>query len=301
MIERENCLQESGEQLRLTPYVVSEDIYLLLNRWAEEKGFKLPNKVFFKQLRNRFKNMFGQVFNNFELVSESELTVGINKIVQNTGLYPVSLDRVYFRSKSALDITRMVDSNGQDKGLGRRIDSPTILEQFRKLRSTGIKEVVLVDDVIFSGDLIKRVGDGLSRMGIKAPVICAGIGITEGINKLNGYGQDVRCVKQYPGVIDEICERDFYPGVPLCGRTLAGEKNLGVPYIFPFGKPGRWASIPPEAEMPISRFCLEQTIELFQEIEEVSNRYIRCCDLDRGVVGLPQDETRFLDALRSVK
>lgn len=301
MTERENCLQELGEQLRPNPYVVSEDISLLLSRWAEERGFNLPNKVFFKQLRNRFESVFRQVFRNFDLVSETELTVGMNEIVQNTGLYPVSLDRVYFRSKSALDITRMVDTNGQDKGLGRRMDSLTILEQFRKLRLTGIKEVVLVDDVIFSGDLIRKVADGLSGMGIKTPVICAGIGITEGINKLNGYGKDVRCVRQYPEVIDEICERDFYPGVPLCGRTLTGEKNLGVPYILPFGKPGKWASIPPEAETPISRFCLEQTIELFQEIEKASNRYVRCCDLDRGVAGLPQDETKFLNALRLVK
>jgi hypothetical protein len=301
MIEGENCLQELGEQPRPNPYVVSEDISLLLSRWAGERGFNLPNKNFFEQLRNRFKGVFGQVFSNFELVSESELTVGMNEIVRNTGLYPISLDRVYFRSNSALDITRMVDTDGQDRGLGRRIDSPTILEQFRKLQSTGIKEVVVVDDVVFSGDLIRRVGDGLIRMGIEAPIICVGIGITEGVNKLNSYGKDVRCVKQYPKVIDEICERDFYPGVPLCGRTLTGEKNLGVPYILPFGKPGRWASIPPEAEMPISRFCLEQTTELFQEIEEASKRYVRCCDLDRGVIGLPQDETRFLDALRLVK
>jgi len=193
-----------------------------------------------------------------------------------------------------------VESSGQDRGLGGRVGTPGLLGQFRALKEAGVNEVVLVDDVIFTGDLIKRTGKLLEKMGIKVPIVCAGIGITEGIEQLNGFGKEVSCVREYKEVIDEICERDFYPGVPMCGRSLQGDENVGVPYILPFGNPGKWASIPSEWQEPLSRFCVGQTIRLFEAIEAKSNKVVQCRDLERKVDSLPRDETRFVDALRQI-
>lgn len=301
MLERENIRRpEVVEIPKPTPYVVSEDVNLLLQGWAGQRGFSLPEPEFFTELRSEFKSYMGQVFDGFELVPENELLEGIRKRVEESGLLPVSLDRVYFRSEPSLDITRLVEDSGQDRGLGGRVGTPSLLRQFRALKESGVNEVVLVDDVIFTGDLIKRTGKLLKKMGIRVPMVCAGIGITEGIEQLNGFGQEVSCVREYKEVVDEICERDFYPGVPMCGRSLKGNENVGVPYILPFGNPGKWASISTEWQEPLSSFCIGQTVRLFEAIEEASGRVVECRDLDRKVNSLPKDETRFADALKQI-
>lgn len=298
MLERENGqIKLETELAKPTPYVVSEDINLLLGNWAEERGFIMPKEEFFDEFRAAFKDTMSRVFDSFELVPERELSEGMTDIVNRSGLLPVSFDRVYFRTEPGLEITRLVDEAGQDKGLGRRADNPALLKQFRRLREGGIKEVILVDDVIFTGDMIRRAGNLIERMGVKVPVVCAGIGISEGIEQLNGFGQEVRCVREYEQVVDEICERDFYPGIPMCGRSLEGNENVGVPYILPFGNPGKWASIPVEWQEPLSRFCIQQTIKLFEEVEQASGKPIRCQDLERKMFLLPRDETRFVTAL----
>lgn len=74
-----------------------------------------------------------------------------------------------------------------------------------------------------------------------------------------------------------------------------------APYILPFGNPGEWASIPKDRQVPFSRFCLSQTEKLFEGIERASGKSVTCKDLTRGVVGLPRDDTRFVDALRNVR
>jgi len=280
------------------PYVVSEDIHLLLQGWAGEKGFKLPPAEFFDQLREGFVDYMQQIFPYFELVSEEELALGLKDLVLASGLRPVSLDRVYFCTDPGLDIARLVGLEGEDMGLGRRGNALLLLSQFRNLQKLEDKKIVLVDDVIFTGDLLTRLVGILAKSGLCVGEICAGVGIDPGIQKLQEMGYKVNCVCRYHDVIDEICERDFYPGVPFSGRLLAGEKNIGLPYILPFGQPGEWASIPDKWQEPLSRFCINQTIKLFRAIEECSGKIVHCCDLGRGVIGLPEDKSRYIESLK---
>jgi hypothetical protein len=101
-------------------------------------------------------------------------------------------------------------------------------------------------------------------------------------------GKEVHCVRFYEDVIDEVCERDFYPGVPMSGRLLAGVGNWGAPYIKPFGNPEKWASIPSEHVADFSWLCLENAVALFETIEQLSGRSVHIEDLDRRIVGLPE-------------
>lgn len=289
--------KEVGEQ---SPYVVSQDIGILMEKWANEKGYSLPNKEFFVRFRLEFTRFMEQIFPKFESVSEDKLSTGLKNLAEETRLFPISLDRVYFQSNPRLDISRLVDFEGKDKGLGKRRDSPPLLNQFRKLRNFGIKEAVLVDDVVFSGDLANRIINALSNIGIEIPVVCTGIAIKDGINILAKSGKETRAVRTYDKVIDEVCERDFYPGVPLCGRSLNSEENIGIPYILPFGNPEKWASIPKKWQKSLSIFCLNQSINLFEVIEETSGRYIKCEDLDRKIIYLPKDKTRFILGLKQL-
>ncbi|MBI3334954.1 MAG: hypothetical protein HY001_00440 [Candidatus Portnoybacteria bacterium] len=241
-----------------------------------------------------------EIFLSFEFVTEEELAEGIEMLVSRSGLTPVSLDRAYLHVATHLDIARLVDDTGSDCGLGHRPENPPLLQQFRSLKERGLREVTLVDDVVFTGELVERIIHCLSRLGIRVPLVCAGIGIAEGIHRINQSKREVRCVRRYEEVIDEVCERDFYPGVPFSGRLLAGDGNFGLPYLLPFGNPGKWASIPTEWQARFSQFCIEQTIRLFERIEKYSNRVVSCAELGRMVATLPQDRTRFVDTLQAL-
>lgn len=278
------------------PYVVSADIHLLMKGWAVQNGFVLPPREFFCQLREEFSNYMSGIFSNFELVSEDEISRDLAKLVAESGLPAISLDRVYFESELNLEIARLVDKDGKDCGLGHRAGTPPIAQQIKQLQMSGLREVVVVDDVVFTGALLERIVDLLSKIHIRVSLICAGVGIAEGITRINGTKQEIRCVRTYEEVIDEVCERDFYPGVPLSGRLLIGDDNIGVPYILPFGKPESWASIPSEHATDFSRFCLHQTKTLFDEVERHSGRPVLCHDLGRKIIGLP-DGTRFTEVL----
>ncbi|MDD5068741.1 MAG: hypothetical protein PHN89_04045 [Candidatus Pacebacteria bacterium] len=279
------------------PYVVSADIQLLLRKWALQRGFALPSDEFFSELRGKFVEFMKQIFPNFEFVSEKELLEGISELLVENTLPVVSLDRVYSHSELAFEIARLSDEHGNDYGLGHRAGTPSILHQLRHVKKSGNTEVALIDDVIFSGSLIERVIDLFEKVGIHVPVVYAGISIVEGIKRTEKRCE-VRSVRIYEQVIDEICERDFYPGVPLSGRLLTGGEDVGIPYLLPFGHPGKWASVPDEWQKPFSRFCIQQTIFLFEAIEECSGKDVCCADLERKVIGLPTNSARFVIALR---
>lgn len=299
MIESLSNSSEIKEAKDQRPYVVSADVRILLQQWADQNGFKLPEEKFFSGMRSDFGTFMKQVFPGFELVTEEKLSNGLTALVKKC-LYPLSLDRVYYPSQLKLDIARQINEDGRDMGLGRRADSALLLSQFRSLKGSGIDEVSIVDDVIFTGNLIARVGETLGRMGMRVKGIYAGIGIQKGIDLLQGQGYQVECVRTYDSVIDEICERDFYPGVPLSGRLVDPNNNVGAPYILPFGNPGKWASIPEKWQESLSRYCIKQTVKLFEEIENKSGRSVQCADLERKVIGLPGDSTRFVGELRKI-
>lgn len=298
-----NSGNEMGEIRNKAPYVVSADIFLLLKKWADKHNFILPKEDFFLELRRDFVTYAKTIFSEFELVSEESLSQGLSDLVSKTGLFPVSLDGIYYDSVCKLEITRLVDENLNDKGLARRFGTNLLYRQFKEtinlLRQKGIKEIALIDDVIFSGNLIERVCKILENNNINIPVIIAGIGITAGLEKFKSNRQ-VYCVKEFNEVIDEVCERDFYPGVPQSGRLVAGNENLGVPYLRPFGKPEKWASIPEKKSIPFSYFCISKTIKLFKAIEKETNRIVRCDDLGRQVFPLQQNESRcrYVDVLK---
>ncbi len=282
------------------PYVVSADIHLLLKRWAKQNDFILPPDIFFVNLREDFIKYMKNIFINFDFISEEEILAGLKKMVCQNDLPVISLDDTYFQSKIKFELARLVDENGNNKGLGHRANTNTLLKQIKELKALNIKRVAIVDDVIFSGHLMERVINILSKINIQVEFIYAGIGISEGIRRISSDKCLISCVRTYDNVIDEICERDFYPGVPLSGRLLATGNNIGLPYILPFGDPVTWASIPCEKALNFSKFCLQQTILLFEEIETHSYKNIYCSDLPRKIIGLQQPDVRYTALLREI-
>lgn len=281
------------------PYIVSGDIHILLSRWAQKKDFILPQPIFFSHLRKEFSTYMQILFPCFEFIEEQEILRHMDLVRTAMELPCLSLDPVYSGGNLSIDITRKVDSRGLDVGLYRRFDSAPLCEQLKNLQSQGLKEVCLFDDVIFSGELLKKIIKLLSGFGIHVPAICAGVIIGDKIDSIT-RNREVHCFKKYPQVIDEVCERDFYMGIPYGGRSLFRTKeNMGLPYILPFGNPTQWASIPTEYTEDFSRFCLGQSISLFKEIEKTSDKEICCSDIERKVPGQPirGNYVKFLESL----
>lgn len=275
-------------------YVVSEDIFLLLSIWARENDFILPPKLFFENIRQEFFVFTQKIFPGLIIVPEDGICSGLERLLRNNKLPTISLERTYFASDLSFEITRLVDGSHMACGWSNRTGTPSIEKQLQTLQKSGVTEVALVDDVIFEGKTLKHVIDLLSKIGIRTISVYAGISIGE-MKEVNQLVQNVNYVYYFENVIDEVCERDFFPGVPLSGRLLANS-NYGIPYVYPFGNPIDWASIPPEHAHEFSKFCIRQTIKIFEEIEHCSDRIIYCRDLARQVIGLPPND-RFVNCL----
>lgn len=295
--ENQFVSSERQEIIKPKPYVVSGDIAGLTKRWADKRGFVMPPNGMIAELQTDLQMQMQRMFPVFDYVPEDEIASGMADLVRQTDLLPISMDRVYFPTTPRIDIARIVTEDGNDKGLGARTDAESLFRQFRRLRDLEIDKAVLVDDVLFSGGLMVRIRKTLQAFGIETPVICTGIAIQDGVDILAKQGATVQAVRTYPDVIDEVCERDFFVGVPLSGRTISHENNVGAPYILPFGKPEEWASIPTDQQTAFSRRCIERSMALFSAIEQASGRPVACADLDRNVISMPTDSTRFVEAL----
>lgn len=286
------------------PYVVSGDAHLLLKVWAKEKCFILPSADFFDRLMDELKKYLATVFGEVHIISARALKDGLNDFLQANNLPAVSLDRIYLKAEHNLEVTRAFNGVGNYIGLKSRAGTPDIEEQLaqviKKIRDLKNPGVILYDDVIYSGSVILSVKKLLEEKGIKVSGVCSAIGVKEGVQKIEADGLKVNCVYKYEDVIDEVCERDFYPGVPLSGRLIGESGNVGSPYLLPFGKPGEWASIPEDKQLEFSQFCWKQTSRLFSAIEQKSGKPVMCSDLGRHIINFPTNGVRYTDAIKTI-
>lgn len=295
----------TSESIKPAPYVISEDTEILFGRWAKQNNFQLPSAELFASLREDFNIYMKGIFPVYESVDEKEIVTGLNEQVTESDLTVVSLDGVYFSSQYKLDMSRHVNEEMKPIGHWKRPTSIPLFDQFTLLRDQlqekGVKQVALVDDVVWEGKQVGRLIPIIEkRVGVEVPVVYTAIAIGTGAKEIEKLGTQVKSVRYFPEVIDEVCKRDLIVGAPLSGRTVKNSAgvDMGAPYVLPFGDPFEWATIPKEKQDEFSRICINQSIKLFEAIEMASGRLVRCSDLSRKVVGLPHDDTRFVDALR---
>jgi len=248
------------------PFVVSGDVQLLMASWAKSAGFELPDTKYFKQMADQLCRELIRIFKYVDYIDGEELSGGLSMLLSRYSGTTVSLDRVYIASRYTLDMSRHVDINKKDVGIRSRSNSGSLLHQVRCIPKG---DVALVDDVIYTGELLERVIKILAHQGTHVTHVFAGVGVGEGTSRIRNMGVEVSCVREYLSVIDEVCERDFYPGVPYSGRSLVGAGNTGVPYLSPWGDQEQWASIP-ASNYFFSDFCIQATIRMYKEIEKLS-------------------------------
>lgn len=210
------------------------------------------------------------------------------------GIPIVSLDRIYTKIDEEniffLDCTRL-DGSTNLVSRNNNFDPLNVDKQICFLANMfleqGIDQIVLLDDVVFSGSVLRSIIEKFNQNNIEV------VGIRSCISTLSSYNYfntllplGLKCgYLMEKDVIDQICERDFYFGIAGSGISVKNENNeiYKAPYFKPFGNPVDRASIPKEYENYFSEGCLLRSIELWKEIEKNSEKEFYISDLPERI------------------
>lgn len=141
----------------------------------------------------------------------------------------------------------------------------------------GETNIILADDVVFSGSVLKTIIEKFKNNGINIIGIRTCISSYEGYEYFNktlplGLKTGILMSKD---IIDQICERDFYFGIAGSGISIRKEEKIyKAPYFLPYGNPITRASIPKEYANYFSQTCIRRSLQLWEEIKKNSNKKI---------------------------
>jgi hypothetical protein len=292
---------------------VSEDVDILITRWCKTAGLIPPEKEFYLEPRAKMKTFLRNLFARVTFISSKQIRTGLLRSIaqhKKAGLTIVSLERAYLEDSEVnerIELTRTVDGSLEDVVIPS-VRNGTPLKQFQFERLRG-KEIALVDDVVFSGKTLIGTISGLHHCHANVHAVTAAVGVKEGVDNLKKatfgvIGMPDRlmvdCLDEFDDVSDQVCERDFYPGVPYSGRAHF-TSDASFPYVLPLGRPDKWASIPEKELERFSVLCIDNTIALFAEIEKRNKRMITCAMVPRPVFGFPKNNTRFVSVLKETR
>lgn len=240
------------------PYVISAELDLL-DAGLEE----IVNRKEIESFREGLDTDLRAMGKETLWVPSSTMQSGLEQAIARTNLPVVSLDDRYVASADQyLGISRGVDELLSDEGYVARRGYPSIEKQLSKVSTLG-SEVMLVDDVLFSGEMVAWLADSLKPYGVRIGAVAVGVAIQEGIEKLAVEEIDVSAAEVFEEVEDEICERDFAV-VPGSGRRI-DKLNANALYFDPqYGKPDKWASLPVESTEQFCANTLRRSIELLK-------------------------------------
>ena len=222
------------------PYVISEEIDLLLADNCTNINIK-EIEAFRRSLDDDLRAQ-GK---NIEWVNARRISEGLSRRMGKTSVKIVSLDDRYVSGADGyLGVSRGVDENLEDVGYVPRVGYEPIEDQFYKLQDIGT-EVVLTDDVLFSGGMVVEIIGELDRRGIKVKGVICGIAIGKGLKAVEETGIDVDAEVVFDEVEDEVCERDFTL-VTGSGRRIATIGRNALYFDTNYGRPAEWASINPD-------------------------------------------------------
>lgn len=217
------------------PYIISEELDLLNDGYMQRDALNAFRENLDEDLRALGKNTLW--------VASSEMQKGMTLRANQTKSPTVSLDDRYTKSADEwLGVSRGIDENLNDIGYVPRVGYPPLDKQLDTVAKTG-KEIVLIDDVVFSGDMVAWLDAELRKRNTKIASVICGIAICGGIQKLNEQGIDVDAVRVFDDVDDELCERDLAV-IAGSGRRIEAAASNALYFSDRYGKPAEWASVP---------------------------------------------------------
>lgn len=205
----------------------------------------------------------------------------------------VTLDKIYITTNEEyiyfLDCTRINGTNDIISRKSESVDSQ-IIRLSKKLRN---KEILLADDVVFSGNVLKNIINKFNKLKIQVVGIITSICTEEAYYYFNStlkYGMKSNYIMT-ADVIDQICERDFYFGIAGSGIMISTKNGLyKAPYFKPYGNPYERASIPIEYEKYFSKGCLERSIYLWEEIDRLKKEKSKILELPEKIINTSENK-----------
>ena len=205
----------------------------------------------------------------------------------------VTLDKIYIKPDEKeiyfLDCTRIDGTNKIVSRKGENLNNQ-ILRLSKQINS---KKIILADDVVFSGNVLKNIIKRFNLLGIEVIEIISSICTKEAYDYFNSnikYGIKTNYIMT-EDVIDQICERDFYFGIAGSGIMINTKEGLyKSPYFKPYGNPYERASIPMEYEKYFSMGCLERSIYLWEEIDKLRKIKTKILELPEKIINTSENE-----------
>ena len=235
------------------PYVISAELDSATAEYINKKNLENARESLDADLRAMGKTT--------QWVSSTDMRRAIAKSI-DTRLPVVSLEESYVDAPDTrLGISRGVDSSLRDIGyISRSSSYAPLASQIDQVARLG-NEIQVVDDVVFSGEMLEWLSMELRKRQVTIGRGVCGIAIQEGINKLEELSIPVQAGVVYDDVDDEICERDLFI-TKGSGRKV---KGIGVSALYfdqIYGRPTTWASIPAKDEGWFCVNSLERSLTL---------------------------------------
>lgn len=308
-------------------YIVTEDVPQLVAHWARQRQLVVPEPAFLRLILGELAGEIqaalhsGGIEANVQVLGYGDMRTALAKRLRwyrGHGFQVVLFDGVYFPADSGLRYspTRAVLWNGDGwqarsyqvakagtPSLARQAEA--VAESWRSARN-GSAGVLVADDGVFEGSSARRFFRELLRCGVPGQVlgsVLGGISLERFIEHdgADGVRLAIDAVHAYPRtgpeVIDWVCQRDLFAGVPQSGRAIISGPGdavalqehgqpLSAPYWFGSGSLS-WASIPDSAAEVFTRACARLTNRVYVRSAELSGRgSIRCGELAQLPAGI---------------
>lgn len=205
----------------------------------------------------------------------------------------ITLDKIYLETDEKniyfLDCTRV---NGTNEIISRKRED--LDSQIRRIVNVlPSKEIILADDVVFSGSVLRNIIKRFNEFGIQVVGVISSICSYEGYEYFNRnlkYGLKTKFLMS-SDVIDQICERDFYFGIAGSGIMISTDNGMcKAPYFKPYGNPNERASIPLESEDFFSRGCLDRSLYLWEEMDNLRGVQTKMFELPERIIYTNDDD-----------
>ncbi|MFA5592256.1 MAG: hypothetical protein WC989_02965 [Micavibrio sp.] len=289
------------------PYVLTDDLPLV---FAKLTGDSEEAKRAVRQSSQMIRTSLQKIFPVVETIPADKISRFLNDRVAGSDLPAISLTGLITgdgKRIAAVEASRTVSLEPvegiyfkfRDSGILPRLPGlPDVKEQFRRavefVADSKKPRVNIVDDVVFSGGTILNCANQLAARGIEVDTVIANVAINGSVAALGQRGIKMDADYYYDAVIDEVCMRDFIVGAPGGGRNLllGNGQYVSVPYLYPYGNVGQWASIGRESAAGFSKDCLEASLNIWAALAPD----MKFSDLSKPVFKSSPDE-RIVDSI----
>lgn len=270
-----------------------------------------PDHPIFQEIITGLEELTLKAFPGIDLLS-IDVRDWTKKIVEKipAGKKVVNLSaEIKLAGSYLLEVNRLFHpADGRQLGVGSRPGKLSLSHQTEELRKfLNGQSAVLVEDGTFTGKTMVNIIKNLKEQEVTIDMVVVGLSFPGALEKVREVIDNITVIHEIENPLDWIPDHDFIPFAPGAGKVvgLCLEENNGclyplynhmgtsfsVPFVLPFAGGGlmeKWTNYPESRVKEISAFCLEKTIELFEELENLNG-----CVLETSEIANPAIRISF--------